>query len=101
MPTVDLSQYGISVQNVLRNAQPSVLYEQALARGEGEIVSSGALAALSGEKTGRSPKDKRIVDSAPSNDDVWWGSVNIKLAEKTFEINKRRAIDFLNTRDQI
>ena len=101
MPTVDLSQYGITVQNVLRNAQPSVLYEQALARGEGEIVSSGALAALSGEKTGRSPKDKRIVEAAPSSEDVWWGSVNIKLKEKTFEINKRRAIDFLNTRDQI
>ncbi len=101
MSTVDLSQYGISVQNVLRNAQPSVLYEQALTRGEGEIVSSGALAARSGEKTGRSPKDKRIVDSAPSNGDVWWGSVNIKLEEKTFDINKRRAIDFLNTRDQL
>ena len=65
MPTIDLSQYGISVQNVLRNAQPSVLYEQALTRGEGEIVSSGALAARSGDKTGRSPKDKRIVDAAP------------------------------------
>ena len=62
MSTVDLSQYGIQVTNVLRNAQPSVLYEQAMARGEGEIVSTGALAARSGEKTGRSPKDKRIVD---------------------------------------
>jgi phosphoenolpyruvate carboxykinase (ATP) len=101
MSTFDLSQYGISVQNVLRNAQPSVLYEQALARGEGKIVSSGALTARSGAKTGRSPKDKRIVDAAPSSADVWWGDVNIKLQEKTFEINKRRAIDFLNTRDQI
>src|SRR5690606_14065632 len=101
MSTVDLSKYGISVRNVLRNAQPSVLYEQALTRNEGEIVSSGALAARSGEKTGRSPKDKRIVDAAPSNADVWWGSVNIKLEEKTFDINKRRAVDFLNTRDQL
>lgn len=101
MSTVDLSQYGISVQNVLRNAQPGKLYEQAILRGEGEIVSSGALAARSGEKTGRSPKDKRIVDSDPSSKDIWWGSVNIKLEEKTFEINKRRAIDFLNTRDQL
>ena len=101
MSTVDLSQYGIQVTNVLRNAQPSVLYEQAMARGEGEIVSTGALAARSGEKTGRSPKDKRIVDEPSTTDDIWWGDVNIRLSEKTFEVNRQRAIDFLNTRDQI
>ena len=99
MSTVDLSKYGIKVQNVLRNAQPAVLYEYALRRGEGEIVSSGALAARSGQKTGRSPKDKRIVDAAPSNKDIWWGDVNIRLSDKTFDINRQRAIDFLNTRD--
>ena len=101
MSTVDLSQYGIQVTNVLRNAQPSVLYEQAMARGEGEIVSTGALAARSGEKTGRSPKDKRIVDEPTTTDDIWWGDVNIRLSEKTFEVNRQRAIDFLNTRDQL
>ena len=101
MSTFDLSKYGIKVTNVLRNAEPSILYEQALKRGEGEIVSSGALAARSGAKTGRSPKDKRIVDSEPSTKDVWWGDVNIKLTDKTFLVNRQRAIDFLNTRDQL
>ncbi|MBZ0151405.1 MAG: phosphoenolpyruvate carboxykinase (ATP) [Planctomycetes bacterium] len=101
MSKVDLSKYGIKVTNVLRNAEPSILYEQALARGEGEIVSSGALTARSGAKTGRSPKDKRIVDAAPSSQDIWWGDVNIRLQDKTFQINRQRAIDFLNTRDQL
>jgi phosphoenolpyruvate carboxykinase (ATP) len=101
MSSVDLSPYGIHVKNVLRNANPAVLYEQALRRNEGQIAASGALLAFSGEKTGRSPKDKRIVDEAPSNADIWWGSVNIKLSEKTFLINRQRAIDFLNTRDQL
>jgi phosphoenolpyruvate carboxykinase (ATP) len=101
MPTYDLSKYGLKVSSVLRNAEPAILYEQALRRGEGEIVNSGALATRSGSKTGRSPKDKRIVDSAPSNADVWWGDVNIRLSEKTFVINRQRAIDFLNTRDQL
>ena len=76
MPTFDLSQYGITVKTVYRNAEPSVLYEQALRRNEGEIVASGALATRSGQKTGRSPKDKRVVDMEPSNKDVWWGNVN-------------------------
>ncbi len=101
MPTFDLSKYGITVKNVFRNAEPSVLYAEALRRGEGEIVNSGALATRSGQKTGRSPKDKRIVDSAPSSADIWWGSVNIKLSEKTFLVNRQRAVDFLNTRDQL
>ena len=101
MSTFDLAKYGISVKNVLRNAEPAILYEQALQRGEGQIVASGALATRSGAKTGRSPKDKRIVDMAPSNADIWWGDVNIKLSEKTFLVNRQRAIDFLNTRDQL
>ena len=104
MSHLDLSKYGITVKNVLRNASPPVLYEQALARGEGEILSTGALAARSGEKTGRSPKDKRSRRRRPRarNDNVWWGSVNVPLSdERTFQINRQRAIDFLNTRDQL
>ncbi|MCY2956991.1 MAG: phosphoenolpyruvate carboxykinase (ATP) [Planctomycetota bacterium] len=101
MPNFDLVKYGIAVKNILRNAEPAILYEQALKRGEGQIVASGALATRSGQKTGRSPKDKRIVDMAPSNANVWWGDVNIKLTEKTFLVNRQRAIDFLNTRDQL
>lgn len=36
-----------------------------------------------------------------SKDDVWWGPVNIKMDEHTFEINRERAIDYLNTRDLV
>lgn len=34
-------------------------------------------------------------------DDVWWGTVNIKMDEHTFEINRERAIDYLNTRENV
>jgi phosphoenolpyruvate carboxykinase (ATP) len=34
-------------------------------------VSSGALATLSGAKTGRTPKDKRVVREAESEANVW------------------------------
>ncbi|MCC6782958.1 MAG: phosphoenolpyruvate carboxykinase (ATP) [Planctomycetes bacterium] len=101
MSTFDLSSHGIKVKNVVRNAAPAILYEQAILRGEGRIASSGALMAFSGEKTGRSPKDKRIVDEPSTSGDIWWGNVNIKLSEKTFLINRQRAVDFLNSRDQV
>ena len=82
-----------------RNAPVALLYEDAI-RNEGAIISSsGALINFSGKKTGRSPKDKRIVYEETSKDEIWWGSVNIKMDEHTFEINRERAIDYLNTRD--
>ena len=32
-----------------------------------------------GVKTGRSPKDKRVVEHPDSKNDIWWGPVNIPL----------------------
>jgi phosphoenolpyruvate carboxykinase (ATP) len=101
MTTVDLSKHGLHAAKTLRNADPAVLVEQAIRRGEGELSSTGALIARSGTKTGRSPKDKRVVRSPGSENDVWWGSVNIAIDDPTFVINRQRAVDFLNTRDQI
>lgn len=65
-----------------RNAPVAELYEDAI-RYEGAIISaSGALINFSGKKTGRSPKDKRIVFEETSKDDIWWGPVNIKMDER-------------------
>ena len=91
---IDYSKY------IKRNASPAVLYEDALKYESAAISSSGALINSSGEKTGRSPKDKRLVDNI---DGVWWGgnSPNIPLSENTFMINRERAIDYLNTKDRL
>jgi phosphoenolpyruvate carboxykinase (ATP) len=97
----DLSQYGISVADVWHNAPPARLYEVAVKDDKCAISVSGALIARSGTKTGRSPKDKRIVDHPASSADIWWGDVNIKLDEATFLTNRQRAIDFLNFRQRL
>ncbi|KAI6129385.1 ATP-utilizing phosphoenolpyruvate carboxykinase [Pisolithus croceorrhizus] len=97
------SQAGFDMDRIQlkRNASPAQLYEDAI-KNEGAVISSsGALINFSGKKTGRSPKDKRIVYEETSKDDIWWGSVNIKMDEHTFEINRERAIDYLNTRDNV
>lgn len=65
------------------------------------IAESGALIAYSSEKTGRSPTDKRVVKESSSEKDVWWGPVNIPMEETSYEINRRRAVDYLNTRPRI
>lgn len=100
--TVDLSKQGITVKRILRNPSPAKLYEEALQNEKGSaITSTGALVARSGDKTGRSPNDKRIVDHAASRDDIWWGKFNIKLDEKSFDINRERAVDYLNTQERL
>ncbi|MCB9732071.1 MAG: phosphoenolpyruvate carboxykinase (ATP) [Deltaproteobacteria bacterium] len=98
----DLEVHGIHVKNIVRNGSPALLYEHGLRRERGTaITSTGALVAMSGEKTGRSPADKRIVEDPDSVGDVWWGNVNIKLDEHTFMVNRERAVDYLNTRDEL
>ena len=62
---LDLSQYEISVQDVRRNLSPATLYQEAILTEQGTVIAdSGALIAYSGAKTGRSPKDKRIVQAS-------------------------------------
>jgi phosphoenolpyruvate carboxykinase (ATP) len=81
---------------------PAKLYQEALEyEAEAAIADSGAIMVRSGEKTGRSPSDKRIVKHPDSEQDIWWGSVNVAVDEHTFEINRERAIDYLNTRPKL
>lgn len=98
----NLKAYGIDTENITRNAPPSVLYQEAFEYEEGAaIADSGALMVRSGEKTGRSPKDKRIVRHPDSEGDIWWGDVNIAVDELTFSINRERAMDYLNTLEKL
>jgi phosphoenolpyruvate carboxykinase (ATP) len=97
-----LADHGITVADVYRNLPPSTLYEEAIRHErDSRIAESGALVAYSGEKTGRCPKDKRIVRRPDSEGDVWWGTVNIPLEPTSFVINRERAKDYLNTRDRL
>mmetsp|Transcript_8684 Transcript_8684/g.12956 ORF Transcript_8684/g.12956 Transcript_8684/m.12956 type:complete len:490 (-) Transcript_8684:538-2007(-) len=97
-----LDPEGIHPDKIYRNPSVGLLYEHACKFEKGSIIASnGALLAYSGEKRGRCPLDKRVVDEPSTNKDVWWGAINIKLPESSFMTNRERAIDYLNTRDRI
>ncbi|HUQ72953.1 MAG TPA: phosphoenolpyruvate carboxykinase (ATP) [Planctomycetaceae bacterium] len=99
MIPVDLRPHEITVANVRRNLSASQLYEDAIRYEPGSCMAdSGALVAYSGAKTGRSPKDKRILKRPESEQDIWWGPVNVPFDERSFMVNRERAIDYLNTR---
>ncbi|XP_073278708.1 phosphoenolpyruvate carboxykinase (ATP) 1-like [Primulina huaijiensis] len=103
-PTTDVSDSSLKFTHVLYNLSPGELYEQAIKYEKGSfITSSGALATLSGAKTGRSPKDKRVVRDESTEDVLWWGkgSPNIEMDEHTFLVNRERAVDYLNSLEKV
>jgi len=98
----NLESYGIHVNTIHRNESVPNLYEIGLKYEKGTAISDvGALLVYSGEKTGRSPKDKRVVAHPESFRHIDWGAINIGLDDQIFMINRERAIDFLNTRSRV
>jgi phosphoenolpyruvate carboxykinase (ATP) len=97
MGQFNLEQYQLTVGEIHHNLPPSSLYEHAIRfEKDASIAENGALVAYSGVKTGRSPKDKRMVRHPDSEKDVWWGPVNIPCEAPTFALNRQRAVDYLN-----
>ena len=67
------------------NLSPAELVENAIQRGEGVLTNTGALAADTGEFTGRSPKDKFVVYDDNTKDSVWWGDINNRFESDKFD----------------
>ena len=92
MAIFELKEHGITVNQLYRNLPPSELYEHAIRYDKGaSVAENGALVAYSGAKTGRSPKDKRIVQNPASEKEVWWGDVNVRIDHHTYDVVRERA----------
>ncbi|MGM0588804.1 MAG: phosphoenolpyruvate carboxykinase (ATP) [Bacteroidota bacterium] len=72
-------------ENTLWNLTPQELYEEAINNGEAILTNDYALRVLTGKYTGRSPKDKYIVDQPSIHDDIDWGEINQPTDEETFD----------------
>jgi phosphoenolpyruvate carboxykinase (ATP) len=84
---------------VHRNLPVDKLIETALARGEGRTAANGALVAYTGDRTGRSPKDKFTVDDATTHAVVDWGKVNAPFTPERFEALLQRVLEHMGSRD--
>ncbi|GAU28954.1 hypothetical protein TSUD_153700 [Trifolium subterraneum] len=103
-PTIAVSDSALKFTHVFYNLSPAELYEQAIKHEKGSfITSTGALATLSGAKTGRCPRDKRVVKDDLTENELWWGkgSPNIEMDEHSFMVNRERAVDYLNSLDKV
>lgn len=96
----DLSKIGIKgLANAYWNLSPAELVEDSILSGEGVLTHTGALAIETGEFTGRSPKDRFIVEDAKTKDSVWWGDINIPFSEENFDRLYNRVCAYLEDKD--
>ena len=91
----DLSNLGIKVKEAHWNLSQSELIEETLKHGEGVLTATGALMCDTGKFTGRSPKDRFVVEDANTKDSVWWGSINIPFSEDNFDKLYQKMVKFL------
>jgi phosphoenolpyruvate carboxykinase (ATP) len=84
MANLDLTKYGITGSTVIaHNPSYEQLFEEETKAGlegfeVGQVTELGAVNVMTGIFTGRSPKDKYIVDDAQSHDKVWWTTEEYK-----------------------
>ncbi|HEY9576908.1 MAG TPA: phosphoenolpyruvate carboxykinase (ATP) [Pseudobacillus sp.] len=83
--------------------QPSVplLVEKVLNRKEGVLTASGAVRAETGKYTGRSPKDKFIVEEPSTKDKIDWGPVNEPISAEVFDQLYTKVIKYLKEQEEL
>src|SRR5699024_2030940 len=104
---VDTYTYTNKIQSIL-DKQSSLfqlsttqLYKKILDNNEGELTELGAINAKTGKYTGRSPKDKFIVNEPSYRDDIDWGNINQPIDEETFLNLYEKVLNYLNERDEL
>ena len=99
---VDLSQHGLEPSgNVHWNMDPEELHQMAVDLNEAKLTSDSVLLAVTGERTGRSPNDRFIVDEAGMAEEVWWGEVNRPTAPAVFDRLLVKVQEHLNTVENV
>ncbi|WP_147805167.1 phosphoenolpyruvate carboxykinase (ATP) [Alkalicoccus halolimnae] len=81
--------------NIHRQLTVPQLVETALNRHEGTLTSDGAFRAVTGDYTGRSPKDRFIVDEDSITNEIDWGAVNQPIPPDIFDRLEQKVMAYL------
>ena len=94
--TSGLESLGLkNLGQVYWNLAVPQLIEHSIVRQEGILASNGALCVNTGKYTGRSPKDKFIVDEPSIHDEIDWNTVNVPIAIEKFDLLYKRMLAYV------
>ena len=96
---IALEQYGINDATVNYQLSSEELHNETLRKNQGKEANTGALAVDTGEFTGRSPKDRFIVEDDVTRDKVWWGDINIPFSPDKFDALYNKVTDYLSGKE--
>ncbi|RYJ53546.1 phosphoenolpyruvate carboxykinase (ATP) [Flavobacterium petrolei] len=97
--SISLKELGIENAKIHYQLSPEELQDITIKTGQGIETSTGALAVNTGEYTGRSPQDRYIVKDSISENQVWWGKVNIPFEPAAFEALYNKVTAYLSDKD--
>jgi phosphoenolpyruvate carboxykinase (ATP) len=96
----DLGYLGLrNCDPIFYQLSPARLVEAAIKRNEGILTDTGALAVDTGELTGRSPKDRFIVDERQTHKYIWWGAVNSRFDAAKFDALHKKMTAYLSGKE--
>lgn len=91
----------ISLNSVQRNLSVPRLVERILDRDEGTLMETGAIQAVTGKYTGRSPKDRFVVRDESCENLIDWGSVNQEIDEVSFDNLYEKVLTYLKEKNEL
>ena len=84
--TKQLNELGLKNWKSLHwNLTTPQLVEASVNRSEGQLAANGALLVATGDRTGRSPNDRFIVEEDSTKHLINWGKVNVPISEARFD----------------
>ena len=96
--SLTLVEHGLFPIRIHANLTPPALLEHALRRSEGQLTDHGAFAAVTSPHTGRSPKDKFVIEEAGAADRIWWEK-NPRLDPEAFDRLHEDVRGYLDARE--
>jgi len=98
---IDVDAIGLGKTTIYWNLTPAALIEKSISSGQGVLASSGALKIDTGKFTGRSPKDRYIVEDDITKDKVDWGNINQPISPEYFDTLEKKVIAHLDSKEEI